>query len=660
MPLTDFTSDSDASNGSDDTSSNNGTGGTGSGNGIIHTGGPGGPGIPNNPPAPSLMAPPDLEDLLVNYNEKFSGSVPAKFRDGLIDQAMSVLISYAKPNALLVGPAGVGKTRIVEDIARRLADDDPSVPRALKGFTIYELEFASISAGAGIVGQVEQRIQAIVDFIKDPANKAILFLDEAHQLFASKLSQPFKPAMARGDFRMIASTTANEARTINDDPAMARRFSRLIVDELSVEQTMEVLQDTRASMSTHYGHKVSVSDAVLDELLTVAEDLMPAHMHRPDRQLTLLDRSMADRIVRQHRMIQDAQAIGDQSLASMLSSMTTYPLLIKQVREVAEKMRRGTATAHRSDVTQLKTALQDALVGQDAVIDQVTDALSRKALSLFKDPRPTSWLFAGSSGTGKTETVRILAEQMTGREPIILNMSEYTHASAETKILGSPPGYIGSDSQREKPFDTLESDPHRVILLDEFEKAHRDIQRLFLSVLDTGTLTDASGTVIDFSKAIVVATTNAGREVSGDRPQIGFAPSAPSALSDESLTKALAEHFDKELLGRFQLRMAFESIDRGLFREICAAHFVRLRAQIAEHNPSAAAGLPVALDDAALDELAQTSFVAALGARPARAAVQRWIEDRLLQAQAAAASSSGQIAVAVQPNDDPDQNGHRG
>lgn len=651
MPLTDYTSDADTTDGSNDPHTGAGTPGGGS----SIPGGPGAPAGPGGPAMPNPMSAPDVDELLTNYNDKFRSNTPAKFRDAVIDQTMSVLISFVKPNALLVGPAGVGKTRIVEDIARRLANDDPSVPGALKGSTVYELEFSALTAGAGIVGMTEQRVQTIIEFIEDPANKAVLFIDEAHQLFTSKIAQFFKPAMARGSFRMIAATTTNEARTINDDPALARRFSRLIVDELSLEQTAEVLADVRTSMSGHYQHKVTVTDEVLKQVLHTAESLMPATMHRPDKQLTLLDRSMADRIVRQHRMIQDAQAAGNQPLADMLASMSSYPLLAKQVHEIAQKLRRGTAVTHRGDVAVLSVKLHEALIGQDAVIDQVTDALARRALALFKDARPVSWLFAGSSGTGKTETARVLAAEMTGREPIILNMAEYSHPSDLTKIMGSPPGYIGSDSQREKPFDTLESDSHRVILLDEFEKAHHDIQRLFLSVLDTGTLTDASGTTLDFSNAIIVATTNAGRDVAGDRPQIGFAPSAAQALSDESLTKALTEHFDKELLGRFQLRAAFNPIDRSAFREICATHFVRLREQITESNPAAAAQLPVELDDAALDELDATSFVTSLGARPARAAVQTWIEDRLLAAQSTSTGSVPRPVVAVHHSTDSTQ-----
>lgn len=658
MPMTDYTSDTDTS----------GTGsGSAAGSGSIGSGGAG-TGIPN-PPGPPIPPTPgrpqnplggtDIEDLLIDYNAAFSGSAPAQFRDALIDQTMSVLIGHRKPNALLVGPAGVGKTRIVEDIARRLADDDPSVPAMLKGSTIYELQFSAINAGAAINGMLEERVRTIIDFVEDPANKAVLYIDEAHQLFSSKISQHFKPAMARGKFRMIAATTANEARTINDDPALARRFSRLIVDELTLEQTAEVLQQARGDLSTHYRHQVTVSDAVLDDVLHTAEKQMPATMHRPDKQLTLLDRAMGDRLISHHRAVQDAQAAGNQMVVDMLAMLPAYPLTSTQLMSTAQKLRRGTAEVHQGSVEQLEQALRDKLIGQDAVIDRVVDAMARQSLQLFPSAAPVSWMFAGPSGTGKTETVRILAEQMTGRAPIMLNMAEYSHPSDLTKIMGSPPGYIGSDSQREKPFDTLESDSHRVVLLDEFEKAHSDIQRLFLSVLDTGVLTDASGTTIDFSNAIIVATTNAGREEAGERPQIGFSAGTTSAaLSDESLTKALSQHFDKELLGRFQLRAAFRPIDRGIFKEICAAHFVRLRAQIAENAPHQVGLLPVDMDDAQLDELAQTSYVTALGARPAQAAVRRWIEDRLLNPAPAVSASGAQPAVLPSMQDPDQQDSH--
>lgn len=656
MPMTDFTSDDPV----DPTSGGGSTGGSGSGPaGPTGPTGPGGPaGPPMNPTNPMGSAKDSGPvSKLINYNEKFAKATPAKFRDDVIAQTMSVLISKNKPNPLLVGPAGVGKTRIVEDIARRIASNDPSLPKNLRGKTIYELPFSSIASGASLVGQLEKAIEEILEFISDPANKAILFLDEAHQLFASegdsitnKIAQAFKPALARGDFHLIASTTANEAQSINNDPAMARRFSRLIVEELSLSQTREILDDVRDDYVTHYNHRIGVSDVVLDRVLHIAETEGPTTSHRPDSQLTLLDRAMAARVVAHQQAIAAAQASGaDPRLVSLLTSSANHPLSEEHVLATARALRRGTAKPKPFDLSSVETEMKTRLCGQDNVIAKLTDALARHELRLTKRTRPLSWIFAGASGTGKTESVRIMAKALTDADPIILNMAEYSKAADINKITGSAPGYVGSTSKAEKPFDSLESNGQRFILLDEFEKAHTDVQRLFLSVLDSGTLRTAAGAQIDFSEAIIVATTNAGREVAGDKTAMGFASSiaAPvSDLSDASLTKALSEHFDKELLGRFTMRVAFNSIDRETFAEICAVHYDQMLAEITESNPKTAAALPASLDPAVTADLAEKNYVPALGARPARDAVRCWIEDQLLQAQSAAQSAQALPAAA--------------
>src|SRR5699024_6710219 len=261
------------------------------------------------------------------------------------------------------------------------------------------------------------------------------------------------------------------------------------------------------------------------------------------------------RVLEQKRLIVQAQKDGDTALVQVLQQVPQVPLTSTRVLDVAKRLMTGNAQRHDLDVSALSAELHARLQGQDDVLDKLVDRLAREELNLFPSKTPTVWMFAGASGVGKTQAAKLISAQTTGVEPIILNMTEYHTQWSTSKIVGAPPGYIGSDSNQELPFDTLENNPHRVILLDEFEKADKAVQRLFLSAFDEGYIRNASGKLLDFSKALVICTTNAAREsLSGQH--IGFG-SAPQAPSNRSLNKALAEFFEPELLGRFSMIVGF-------------------------------------------------------------------------------------------------------
>lgn len=635
MGLSNFTQ------GNDDDANNNGTptGGFGFG----------------GPAAPSGQDDDAVKELLVDYNQKFKNADPTLFRDTLIEQTLATLISKNKPNALLKGSAGVGKTKIVEDIARRIALGDSLIPDLLKDRTIYELSITNLVAGSGVVGQLEEKVQTVVAFASDPKNKAILFIDEIHQITGGssshgdptnrKISQILKPALARGEMSVIGATTSNESRAFDEDPAFARRFTQLIVDELTLEQTLAVLGTVRPGLVAHYRHQIAVPDDVLAETVKIVEANSKASAHRPDSAITLLDRSMADRVLEQKKLIAQAEAAGDQALVATLRSIPQVPLTATRVLDVAKRLMTGNAERPGFDAATLRTTLLGRLRGQDEVLEKITDRVAREELGLFPTRTPLTCLFAGTSGSGKTETAKILAEQMTGQEPIILNMTEYHTPSDTAKIIGAPPGYVGSDSNQELPFDTLESNPHRVVLLDEFEKADKAVQRLFLSAFDEGYIRNAHGKMLDFSKAVVIVTTNVARESLGRKPT-GFSTGTVE-LTNRSLNKTLAEHFDAELLGRFSLIVGFNPIDEATFRQIMAADYERQLAQIVDAKPRLAAALPAAMPDDELRALTETVYVDTQGARPAGKAVRSWIEDRLMAVQAAKAQASAVIATAV-------------
>lgn len=589
-----------------------------------------------------------VKELLVDYNEKFKNAEATMFRDVLIEQVLSVLISKNKPNVLLKGSAGVGKTKIVEDIARRIALGDTLIPDQLKDHTVYELPITNLIAGSGIRGQLEEKVQAIVAFASEPKNKAILFIDEIHQITggsstgssheARLISQILKPALARGQMHLIGATTSTESRAFDEDPAFARRLTQIIVEELTFEQTLAVLGRIRPGLVAHYNHQIMVADDVLTQTVRIAEENSRADQHRPDSAITLLDRAMADRVLEHKRLIADAEAAGDTALVATLRSIPQVPLTTKRVLDVAKRLMTGNAQRPDFDVAKLRTTLTERLRGQDDVLEKLLDRLTREELDLFPTKTPTTWMLAGASGVGKTETAKIIAEQMTGTEPITLNMSEFHAEWSTSKIIGSPPGYMGSDSNQELPFDTLESNPHRVILLDEFEKSAPAVQRLFLSAFDEGYLRNARGKLLDFSKALVICTTNAARD-SLNGSTMGFG-AAPKTISHKSLTKALEQHFDAELLGRFSLLVGFNPIDEETYRQILEADYGRQRERILDAKPRLAQALPASMPADELRAVSERTFVDSQGARPAGKAVRAWIEDRLLTSKATATATA--------------------
>lgn len=575
------------------------------------------------------------QSMLTDYNDKFAAALPAEFRDDVIDRMAAALISKNKPNAILLGPAGVGKTRVVEELARRIATNDPAVPPRLRNKTIYELNLSSLVAGTMYRGMMEQKLEALISFAKDPKNGVILFIDEIHQLVPAdshgsgsheEIAQSLKPALARGDLRVIGATTDQEGRRLASDPAFARRFTRIGISELNQDQTRQVLCTALPSLLSHYKNAVSADETVLEHVIALADEHMTT-LHRPDSALTLLDRSLAKLTVKRHKP----------DIAALMTPGAMLPLTRAVIKETAESMHGSDAVARGFDEQALTEALS-RIQGQDPVCARAITLLRRDARGLFPRRQPMGWMFAGTSGVGKTEVARQIAHSIMGTEPIILNMAEFSESVSITRLLGSATGYIGSDSNKEMPFDPLDANPRQVIVLDEFEKAHRDVQRIFLSALQEGTVRMASGKTVDFSKALIIATTNAGRDqIAKGGLSLGFTPTsavgAPS-LTREQLTKALTNQhggtgFEPELLGRFSWIVAFDVISSEVYGQVLSTTFTRLRGQIERTNPFLAASLPDELTDDQIAEFIDSSYVPAQGARPAETTIRNWIEDVL-------------------------------
>lgn len=570
----------------------------------------------------------DPLEFVINYNDKFKNGGKAMFRDELVHQTLAVLISKNKPNALLVGPAGVGKTKIVEHIAWSLANDDPIIPDRLKGATVYELPLSNIVAGSSYVGQLEEKIKAVIEFMTDPTNKAILFIDEIHQLVGDsqtyeKIAQILKPALARGEMRVIGATTVQEATNLADDPAFNRRFSRLIVDELTQQQTIEILQFAKMGFVMHYQNKVVIDDSLMPTVVNIADQYSTAGSHRPDNALTLLDRAIGDAVVK--RKVMEVNAQNDPAVLAAIKSMPLIPVTERQLKQTAMKLMTGHSKKETLDMQSLTDHLS-VIRGQDDIIAKLITLLKRDDRKLFPRTKPLTMLFAGTSGVGKTEVTKIIALEMTGVKPITLNMGEYHSSASINRIIGAPAGYVGYDSHGELPFDALESNPYQIILLDEFEKCDKSVQRLFMSAFDEGYIKTNKGKIIDFSKSIIIATTNAAHK--GDSKSLGFI----SQSGNESLrtqVNDLSKWFDVELLNRFQNRIfTFHELSEDIYRDIIVDKYHKEVARIRDENRRIT--LPDDIPDDELTELVRQTYVPAFGARPAASAVQEYIEEHAI------------------------------
>ncbi|MBO5435435.1 ATP-dependent Clp protease ATP-binding subunit [bacterium] len=569
----------------------------------------------------------DPKDYLINYNEKFANDNPTLFRDSVIQQTLSCLIGKFKPNALLIGAAGVGKTKIVEDIARRIATNDPLIPDQLAGHTVWELPLSSIVAGSGIVGEIERKTKAILEFAQTADNKVILFIDEIHMLVGEsqiydKIAQLMKPALARGDMKVIGATTLQESQNLMDDPAFNRRFTRLIVDELSKEQTKVILDQMKVSLFNHYNNKIAITDKIIDEVVTIADEHKTVGSHRPDNAITLLDRAMADAFIQ--RKILEESAKDDPTMLAAIQAVPTISLSKSQMKKTAMKLMTGNNEKTNVDINVLRNQLS-VIKGQDDILEYLLDAIERDNLNIYPRTKPLTLLFAGNSGVGKSEVSKIIAQELTGTKPIILNMTEYNSSASINRIIGAPAGYVGSDSKTELPFDILESNPYQVILLDEFEKCDKAVQRLFMSAFDEGYIKTARGKEVDFSKAIIIATTNAGHTNKSD--SIGFTQASTNSVA--ASISELSAFFDVELLNRFTKVLNFNAIDKTLFIEILKDTYSRQITNIKSVH-SSYGFMPDELPDDVVETLVKNNYAKEFGARPIKRTIQKYIEDTIL------------------------------
>ena len=603
---------------------------------------------------------------------------PVVGRDAEIRQAMQTLTRRTKNNPVLIGDAGVGKTAIAEGLAIKIVDDD--VPDSLSNRRVMALDMGRLVAGAKFRGEFEERLKSVIDEVTSAQGEVILFLDEMHTLVGAgagegglDASNMLKPALARGELQAIGATTLDEFRKhIERDPALARRFHPVYVDEPDAAAAVAILQALKPRYEAH--HKVSITDAALDAAVRLSSRYVTDRF-LPDKAIDFIDEAASkvridagtlppqvQKMENRRRELADleerANQLGDyqraaehrterlrieESLDAERAAIehTTGPDLVVNEKDIAELVARWTGipvgqllAGEAERLLQMEEHLHRRVIGQDEAVKAVANTV-RRARSGLSDPRRPfgSFIFLGPTGVGKTELAKALSEFLfnDADSMVRLDMSEYGERHTVSRLIGAPPGYVGYDDAGQLT-EAVRRRPHRVILLDEIEKAHPDVFNLLLQILEDGRLTDGQGRTVDFRNCIIVMTSNLGTGHLSQRP-FGFNPAADDAGNsgkvtaelERSVHDALKRAFRPELLNRIDETIVFHPLSRDQISCIVGLMVDEVRQRLAERSISCT------LTAAAADWLAREGFDASYGARPLRRAIQRHVETPLSQ-----------------------------
>jgi ATP-dependent Clp protease ATP-binding subunit ClpC len=589
-----------------------------------------------------------------------------------IEQTVEILARRRKNNAVLIGEAGVGKTAIAEGLALRISSGD--VPETLRGARVVALDLAGMLAGSQYRGQFEQRMKAALGEVVDSEGKIVLFVDELHTVLgagqaegAMDAANMLKPMLARGELRMVGATTLAEYRSIERDSALARRFSAVMVEEPTVEETVEILRGLRDAYESHHG--VEIDDEALEAAARLSDRYVTEY-RLPDKAIDLVDqaaarvklrgdttdaarlRERAETLRAEKQAAVDAEAyedagkikaeiesleakllelgasvsstrVGETEIASVIAARTGIP-----VGELVE--------GELERLQELEADLHERVVGQDEAVAIVSDTVRRARVGLAEADRPLgTFLFLGPTGVGKTELVKALAERLFAdeRSLVRIDMSEYREPHTVARLIGSPPGYVGygDGGQLTEP---VRRRPYSVILLDEIEKAHPDVWNVLLQLMDDGRLTDGEGRTVDFTNAVVVMTSNLGAGKA--RRGIGFTAGEPAA-EDERMLAAAKGAFLPEFLNRIDEIVTFQPLTAGQVEEIAGLIVGRVADRLFEQR-----GIELEVSDELIARLAREGFDEAFGARPLQRHVRRTLEKEITRAILAGELAEGQ------------------
>ena len=540
-----------------------------------------------------------------------SGSFdPVIGRDEEIRRSVQILSRRSKNNPVLIGEPGVGKTAVAEGIATYIAGSD--APDSMAGKRLVALDLPALLAGTKYRGDFEERVKAVLKDVKK-AGDVILFIDEMHTMIGAGSAEGaidaaniLKPALGRGEVQIIGATTPEEYRRhIEKDAALERRFQPVKIAEPSRSDSLKMLGAVRQGLEKHHGVKIS------DAALTAAVDLSARYINDrflPDKAIDLADEAAA------HIRVSGGGLVTAEDIAGVVSLWTGIPVANLSADETKR-------------LCNMESILHRRVIGQNEAVTAVSRAIRRGRVGLSDPNRPIgSFLFLGPTGVGKTELCRALAEADFGESEamIRLDMSEYMEKHAVSKLIGSPPGYVGYEDGGQLT-ERVRRKPWSVVLFDEIEKAHEDVWGILLQIMDDGRLTDSAGRVVSFRNTIIVMTSNVGaKSISDGRPRMGFTPDGgdEAQLMRARINEELRRTFKPEFLNRIDETIVFRRLSRAEIRSIAE----RMLLTVAERFK--ALGMTLSVPDQVVDFLAERGYDEKYGARPLRRAIRSMIEDK--------------------------------
>jgi ATP-dependent Clp protease ATP-binding subunit ClpC len=600
---------------------------------------------------------------------------PVVGRETEIERVIQILSRRRKNNPALIGEPGVGKTAIVEGLAQRIVNGE--TPKPLLGKRVLQLDVGSLVAGTMYRGQFEERLKRVIEELK--SSDSILFIDEVHMLVGAgsagssvDAANILKPALSRGELQCIGATTLDEYRKhIESDPALERRFQQIIVDEPTVEETIEILQGIKGPYQEH--HSVEITDEAIEAAATLSARYVPDR-YLPDKAIDLIDEGSAR--LRMYKSPEAAQVLKAEreltsleedlellekedpeneevnqlrsqrdSLQEMLSDLksswneeTNQPRLMAE--DVAEVVSMWTGipvsriSGEESEkLMQMEEALHRRIVGQSEAIDAISKAV-RRARAGMKDPRRPigSFMFLGPTGVGKTELTKTLAEFLFGSEDALiqLDMSEFMERHSVARLVGAPPGYVGYEDAGQLT-EAIRRRPYSIVVFDEIEKAHPEAFNMLLQMMEEGQLTDARGRTVSFRNAIIIMTSNVGADTIKRGNSLGFDLARDDERTEQfyheemkkNVTEQLRRVFRPEFLNRVDATIVFRALTRDEIKQIVDLEIKKVSERLIEH------AITLDLTEAARDWLATKGYDPEFGARPLRRLIQNEVEDAL-------------------------------
>jgi len=561
-----------------------------------------------NEAEPEIKSNKGLETYTINLNKLVAqGKIdPLIGRDAEVERLIQILCRRRKNNPLLVGEAGVGKTAIAEGLAKKIVENE--TPEILQGMVIYSLDLGALIAGTKYRGDFEQRLKDVLKLLAEQDN-AILFIDEIHTIIGAgsasggtlDASNLLKPALANGNLKCIGATTYQEYRTVFEkDHALARRFQKIDVEEPNVSTTISILKGLKSHFEKHHNVKFS-SSALISAAELSAKFINDKQL--PDKAIDVIDEAgAAQRILPKNKQ---KKLIGSKEIENVIAKMAKIP-----AQNVNKDDRNALQTLERD--------LKAVIFGQNKAIESLSSAIKMARSGLGSDNKPIgSFLFSGPTGVGKTEVARQLA-YILGIELVRIDMSEYMERHSVSKLIGAPPGYVGFD-QGGILTESVNKNPHSVLLLDEIEKAHPDVFNILLQVMDNGFLTDSNGRKTDFRNVTLIMTTNAGAEALS-KASFGFTQTKQTGDEQEDIKKL----FSPEFRNRLDSIVSFTALDSDVILKVVDKFLIQLENQL--HDKKVDATFTPKLKEF----LAQKGFDPQMGARP----MSRLIQDTIRKALA--------------------------